>query len=75
MMCCAADSIVMGYASELRPIDPQIRIPDASGQWVSRPAHSFLSGLDSIKKAADEEGGLSPAYFPLLDKLDPALLD
>lgn len=75
MMACAADSVVMGYASELGPIDPQIRVPDASGQWISRPAHSFLSGLESIKKAAVEESGLSPAYFPLLDKLDPALLD
>jgi hypothetical protein len=75
MMACAADAVVMGYASELGPIDPQIRVPDAQGQWISRPAHSFLSGLESIKKAAVDENGLSPAYFPLLDKLDPALLD
>jgi Serine dehydrogenase proteinase len=75
MMACAADSIVMGFASELGPIDPQINVPDASGNFISRPAHSFLQGLEDIKRAAREEGGLSEAYFPLLDRLDPALLD
>jgi hypothetical protein len=75
MMACAADAILMGFASELGPIDPQIYVPDASGEIVSRPAHSFLQGLEDIKKAAKDEGGLSEAYFPLLDRLDPALLN
>jgi len=75
MMCCAADSIVMGFASDLGPIDPQIFVPDSSGQQISRPAHSFLAGFDEIKDAAQKAGELSPAYFPLLDKLDPALLE
>ena len=75
MMACAADAIVMGFASELGPIDPQIYVPDSRGEVVSRPAHSFLQGLEDIKRAAREEGGLSEAYFPLLDRLDPALLD
>jgi hypothetical protein len=75
MMACAADSIVMGFASELGPIDPQIYMPDGSGGVMSRPAHSILNGLEEIKQAARDEGGLSEAYFPLLDRLDPALLD
>lgn len=75
MMCCAADSIVMGFASELGPIDPQIYVPDSSGRQISRPAHSFLAGFDEIKEATQKAGELSPAYYPLLDKLDPALLE
>jgi Serine dehydrogenase proteinase len=61
MMACAGDSIVMGYASELGPIDPQVSIPDAAGNLISRPAHSFLNGLEEIKRAAKAEGELSEA--------------
>jgi len=49
MMACAADSIVMGFASDLGPIDPQVLVPDASGRRISRPAHSYLAGLDDKK--------------------------
>lgn len=74
LIALAADSIVMGYCSELGPIDPQITITTASGEPMHRPAQSFLDGLDEIvSKTAG--GNLSPAYFPLLDKLDPALID
>jgi hypothetical protein len=75
MMCCAADSIVMGFASELGPIDPQIYVPDSGGRTISRPAHSFLAGFEEIKEATQKAGELSPAYYPLLEKLDPALLE
>jgi hypothetical protein len=47
-----------------------------SGENLSRPAHSFLDGLQSIADEVKEnDGKLSPAYFPLLDKFDPALID
>lgn len=43
---------------------------------MDRPAQSFLDGLAEIRRETAEAGGeLSPAYFPLLDKLDPALID
>jgi len=41
---------------------------------MARPAQSFLDGLRQIRDDTGE-GDLSPAYFPLLDKLDPALID
>lgn len=74
LIAVAADRIIMGYPSELGPIDPQIEIVTASGEWMGRPAQSFLDGLQEI---IDKTGGgdLSAAYFPLLDKLDPALID
>lgn len=73
LIAIAADEIVMGEPSELGPIDPQISIVTASGEPMTRPAQSILDGLKSIVDSAEQE--LSPAYFPLLDKLDPALID
>lgn len=74
LIAVGADDIVMGYPSELGPIDPQIEIVTVNGERLGRPAQSFLDGLDAIVN--DVGGGaLSPAYFPLLDKLDPALID
>ncbi len=74
LIAVGADEIVMGEVSELGPIDPQVDITTASGEPMSRPAQSFLDGLNAIIDDANE-GTLSPAYFPLLDKLDPALID
>ncbi|MFN8162844.1 MAG: hypothetical protein U0R26_03255 [Solirubrobacterales bacterium] len=74
LIAIAADEIVMGDPSELGPIDPQIFITTASGEDMARPAQSFLDGLKQIREETGD-GDLSPAYFPLLDKLDPALID
>lgn len=75
LMCLAADEIVMGSPSELGPIDPQITISDTRGEVYHRPAQSFLDGLRDIVEETQKAGQLSPVYFPLLDKLDPALID
>jgi hypothetical protein len=74
LIAIAADEIVMGEPSELGPIDPIITVTTADGEPMSRPAQSFLDGLQEIVDRTGE-GDLSPAYFPLLDKLDPALID
>jgi hypothetical protein len=75
LIALAGDEIVMSDTSELGPIDPQVIVTTADGNIISRPAQSFLDGLESIKRQADADGRLSPAYFPLLVGLDPALLD
>ena len=75
LIALAADSIVMGYTSELGPIDPQIVVTTPDGKTIIRPAQSFLDGLEEIKKQVQQEGGLSPVYYPLLQQLDPALID
>lgn len=72
LIAIAGDEIVMGYPSELGPIDPQIEIITAGGEGMARPAQSFLDGLQEIIDSTAGQN-LSPAYFPLLDKLDPAL--
>jgi len=76
LLALAADEIVMGYTSELGPIDPQIIDSTPDGRIISRPARSFLDGLRAIRDEVDKAGGrLSPVYFPLLQQLDPALID
>jgi len=76
LIALAADEIVMGDTSELGPIDPQIVTTTKSGQAISRPALSFLDGLKAIQEEVKKAGGtLSPVYFPLLEQLDPALID
>ncbi|HWA82808.1 MAG TPA: hypothetical protein VG820_05220, partial [Fimbriimonadaceae bacterium] len=73
LIAIAADEIVMGEPSELGPIDPQISVTTANGELMTRPAQSILDGLHEIVDSAEDQ--LSPAYFPLLDTLDPALID
>jgi len=75
LIALAADVILMGYASELGPIDPQIVITTPEGRSIQRPARSFLDGLEDIKRKVKEDGELSPVYYPPLSQLDPALLD
>jgi len=75
LIALAADRIVMSDTSELGPIDPQIVVATGTGEPISRPASSFLDGLDAIKDEAASTGSLSPAYYPLLAQLDPALID
>lgn len=77
LIALAADEIIMGYTSELGPIDPQIAVDvTPEGMPVIRPANSFLDGLEAIRQEVEAaEGRLSPVYFPLLEQLDPALID
>jgi hypothetical protein len=74
LIALAANEIAMGYLSELGPIDPQVRFPSATGvQYL--PARSFIDGLERIIKDAESRGHLSPAYYPVLASINPALLD
>jgi hypothetical protein len=75
LIALSSEKLIMSDTSELGPIDPQIVISSSTGEPISRPASSFLDGLDEIKEDTARTGTLSPAYFPLLSQLDPALID
>lgn len=75
LIALASDEILMSYTSELGPIDPQILIQTATGQSMSRPAQSFLDGLEWILSQVQESQEKLPAYYPILGHLDPALID
>jgi hypothetical protein len=75
MISLVADEIVMGDVSELGPIDPQIPIMTQQG-LVYRPAKALLNGLEAIVQDVANNGNqLNPAYFPILQGIDAALID
>jgi hypothetical protein len=46
LIALAADSILMSATSELGPIDPQVTITQPDGKQLTRPAQSYLDGLE-----------------------------
>jgi hypothetical protein len=67
MIALGSDKILMGYLSELGPIDPQIRIAPFPGRPI--PARSFLDGLEMIRKKIRDEGDPVQMYFPMLSQI------
>lgn len=47
IVALGADEIVMGYCSELGPIDPQMFVPDEHGRGVFRSAHAIIQSVDA----------------------------
>ncbi len=54
IVCLGADTIVMGYCSELGPIDPQMRLTDAKGNVQFRSAHAIIESVDAYVRKAHE---------------------
>jgi hypothetical protein len=75
MLGLGCDQIVMGYTSELGPIDPQIPQPLPGGGIRWTPAQSFLDSFNSIKDEVERTGRLNPALIPILNNVDLAFLD
>lgn len=48
MVACAADEIIMGKHSAIGPIDPQITMPTATGQFTA-PAHAILEEFNQAR--------------------------
>ncbi len=70
IVCLGADAILMGYCSELGPIDPQMLAKDQQGNDVFRSAHAIIESVDSYvrkaHKAIDAEEPFA-AFVRLLD--------
>lgn len=70
IVCLGADAILMGYCSELGPIDPQMQVRDAQGNIVFRSAHAIIESVDSYVRLAHEAIAADKpfqAYVRLLD--------
>jgi len=68
MIALGADEILMGYLSELGPIDPQF----SSGLMEPNiPARSFIDGLDMIRTNVTKNGDPIELYYPMISKLRP----
>jgi hypothetical protein len=75
MISLVANEIIMSDSSELGPIDPQIPIQSIQGVQY-RPAKALLNGIDKIQEDVMKNGGvLNAAYYPILQGIDPALID
>lgn len=76
LIALGADQIVMGYCSELGPIDPQIRIiVGNSTQWVS--AWTFIRARDQLQDKAQQAlaSGEDPTvYLQQLAAIDPVFV-
>lgn len=73
LIALGADEIVMGHVSELGPIDPQITYRLPNNQIVNHPAQSIIDAFYKIKRETEKK--LLPAYIPILNNIDIALLD
>ncbi len=71
IVALGADEILMGFCSELGPIDPQILVStDAQGRGVFRSAHAIIQSVDSyVTKVHEAIAKNEPfeAYLRLLD--------
>jgi hypothetical protein len=74
IIALGSDLIMMGYLSEIGPIDPQIRVVSPQGQITFIPAQSLIDSIhlldDAIKKGVDPR-----AVIALIQRLDPPLID
>lgn len=75
MLALSGNKILMDDRSELGPTDPQVMIP-VPGGIMFVPAKSILNGFNKAKSIIESEGTDSlPAYLPMLNKYDLALLE
>jgi hypothetical protein len=70
LIALASDEIVMGLASELGPIDPQLPAPGPGGSTFQTSAQTVIDEFDKIVEEVDKTGTLSKAYLPLLNELN-----
>jgi len=74
MIALASDYIVMGYLSEIGPIDPQIRVVTPEGRFHFVPAHAFIDSFRGLQQQIIQ--GTPPhAVIPSLQQLRPELID
>lgn len=67
LIALASDKVIMGLASELGPIDAQLRSSGPGGRVFQTSAQSFIDEFERIKEEVDKTEKLSPAYYPLFE--------
>lgn len=74
MWAISSDEILMGYLSEIGPIDPQIRMVDPRGRITFVPAQSVIDSVGQIHSML-QQGIDQRVAIGLIQKLDPAIID
>jgi hypothetical protein len=70
IVALGAKEIVMGYCSELGPIDPQVFVPDQSGRGIFRSAHSIIQSVDANLQSLHDAMRNNQPYLGYLRLLD-----
>ncbi len=70
IVCLGADEILMGYCSELGPIDPQMSVPDAQGNIQFRSAHAIIESVDAYVREAHKAIEANKAFQGFVRLLD-----
>jgi len=73
MFALSTDEIMMGYLSEIGPIDPQIRLATPQG-FNYIPAHSLIGAVGQVNGML--QGGVDQRIvLGMVQKIDPAFID
>jgi len=70
MLTMSGNRILMGTASELGPIDPQM----ATGRGGLAPARTILDQFEQAKEELKKDASAMPAWLPILQQYGPSLL-
>lgn len=70
LLCLGSDELVMGSASEIGPIDPQIEIMDEYGRKFNVSANSVEDALEVIEEHSAGDPSKSLKYMPLIEKIN-----
>jgi hypothetical protein len=75
MLALSSDEILMGYLSELGPIDPQIQVVAPGGRSITFiPAQSIIDSLSLLNNSL-QQGFDQRAVIALIQKIDTPLID
>ena len=72
LMALGANEIVMSDTSELGPIDPQVRLPDQSGNLHWHSAFNYIEAYEEAEENLRREPA-DPVFRATIDKFDPVL--
>jgi hypothetical protein len=78
IMALASDKIIMGYLSELGPIDSQISVQNPDGTMNQIPAQSIIDSIELLTEKiekAKKEGYSIDQYVSMAYRIDPNLWD
>jgi ATP-dependent protease ClpP protease subunit len=78
IMALASNKVVMGYLSELGPIDSQISVQNPDGTVTQIPAQSIIDSIDLLTEKiekAKKDGCSIDHYVSMAYRIDPSLWD
>ncbi len=73
MLALSGNEILMPSSAELGPIDPQFRLADGAGGFVSTPAQVLIDQFEKAKEEIKQTPQLATAWAPILQRYSVGL--